>query len=204
MFVFSIPEEEVLKLCLTLGHPSLPKVIEQSDFIQCEPNTLITVRRMFMAVDIMLKRSPNQSIHQVQEKIGSTIPRMLLRALASRQETTIVQSTRMRDKVVRQIKGHLDASPNMVTRVQELCSMFEVSERTLEYAFREHLGIGPKQYLKTYRLNKVRKILRQGLQDKAKIVDIANRFGFWHMGQFAADYRKLFGELPSETLCKYS
>jgi AraC family transcriptional regulator, ethanolamine operon transcriptional activator len=32
------------------------------------------------------------------------------------------------------------------------------------------------------------------------IGDIANTWGFWHMGQFAADYRRQFGELPSETL----
>lgn len=24
--------------------------------------------------------------------------------------------------------------------------------------------------------------------------------GFWHMGQFAADYRAIYGELPSKTL----
>ena len=33
-----------------------------------------------------------------------------------------------------------------------------------------------------------------------RISDVANRWGFWHMGSFAADYRKQFGELPSETL----
>jgi AraC family ethanolamine operon transcriptional activator len=33
-----------------------------------------------------------------------------------------------------------------------------------------------------------------------KVVDVANRWGFWHMGQLAADYRRQFGELPSETL----
>ena len=33
-----------------------------------------------------------------------------------------------------------------------------------------------------------------------KILNIANDWGFWHMGQFAADYKSLFGELPSETL----
>lgn len=32
--------------------------------------------------------------------------------------------------------------------------------------------------------------------------DVANNWGFWHMGRFAADYRKFFGELPSETLQK--
>ena len=32
------------------------------------------------------------------------------------------------------------------------------------------------------------------------VVDIANAWGFWHSGQFAADYKQLFGELPSTTL----
>ena len=36
-------------------------------------------------------------------------------------------------------------------------------------------------------------------QSKVGIRDIANRYGFWHMGQFAADYKKLFGELLSKT-----
>ena len=38
------------------------------------------------------------------------------------------------------------------------------------------------------------------MEFNAGIRDIANRYGFWHMGQFAADYKKLFGELPSKTL----
>ena len=37
-----------------------------------------------------------------------------------------------------------------------------------------------------------------------RITDVANNWDFWHMGQFAADYRKLFGELPSETLARTS
>lgn len=35
---------------------------------------------------------------------------------------------------------------------------------------------------------------------QVRVTDIANDWGFWHMGQFAADYRELFGELPSQTL----
>jgi len=32
------------------------------------------------------------------------------------------------------------------------------------------------------------------------VTDVANSWGFWHMGQFAADFRRQFGELPSETV----
>jgi AraC-like DNA-binding protein len=28
---------------------------------------------------------------------------------------------------------------------------------------------------------------------------VANRWGFWDLAQFSADYRELFGELPAET-----
>ena len=74
-----------------------------------------------------------------------------------------------------------------------------VSERTLRYAFREQLGVSPKQYLQLVRLGGVRRNLQLAAAG-VKIVDVANRWGFWHMGQFAADYRRQFGELPSETL----
>ncbi|GHU15365.1 hypothetical protein AGMMS50225_28560 [Betaproteobacteria bacterium] len=30
--------------------------------------------------------------------------------------------------------------------------------------------------------------------------DIAARWGFWHLSHFAADYKEMFGELPSDTL----
>ncbi|GAG76698.1 unnamed protein product, partial [marine sediment metagenome] len=32
------------------------------------------------------------------------------------------------------------------------------------------------------------------------IIELAGVNGFWHMGQFAADYRRIYGKLPSETL----
>ena len=34
----------------------------------------------------------------------------------------------------------------------------------------------------------------------AHVAEIAESFGFRHLGQFAADYRELFGERPSETI----
>lgn len=83
--------------------------------------------------------------------------------------------------------------------IRELCQATGVSWRTLDYAFREHFSITPKVYLKAMRLNNVRWALRDA-RASTVISDVANRWGFWHMGQFAADYRKLFGELPSQTL----
>jgi len=32
------------------------------------------------------------------------------------------------------------------------------------------------------------------------VKQVAYAHGFWHLGQFAHDYKRLFGESPSETL----
>lgn len=56
--------------------------------------------------------------------------------------------------------------------------------------------------MQAYRLNQVRKSLRVADPKTSLIADLANDMGFWHMGQFAKDYRSFFGELPSETLKK--
>jgi AraC family ethanolamine operon transcriptional activator len=67
------------------------------------------------------------------------------------------------------------------------------------FAFREKFGITPKQYLQATRLQRVReRILRS--DPSSSIAENAAHWGFWHMGQFAADYRNQFGELPSQTM----
>ncbi len=58
------------------------------------------------------------------------------------------------------------------------------------------------QYIRIFRLNRVRYELGTAFPAAGKVSDIANRFGFWHMGQFAKDYKYFFGELPSATLKK--
>ena len=87
--------------------------------------------------------------------------------------------------------------------VAELQQLSGATPRTLRYAFEEEFGMSPKQYLQAYRLNQARRLL-SGPEKATTVSDAANAWGFWHMGQFAADYRKMFGERPSETLGRKS
>lgn len=82
--------------------------------------------------------------------------------------------------------------------VSHLCSMVGTSQSTLKRAFLAEFGIPPKIYIRSRCLSSVRDELAKSAPG-ARISGIANRWGFWHMGQFAKDYHKMFGELPSET-----
>jgi AraC family ethanolamine operon transcriptional activator len=72
--------------------------------------------------------------------------------------------------------------------------------RTLRRAFQERYEVSPKRYLEAHRLNGVHRALRRADAIEVRVVDIANQWGFWLMGKFAGDYRRLFGQLPSATL----
>jgi AraC family ethanolamine operon transcriptional activator len=83
----------------------------------------------------------------------------------------------------------------------ELCKHAECSQRTLEKSFLKRFGVTPKKYIKRLRLAQVYKGLRNfDAQDCESIIELAGIHGFWHMGQLAADYKLIYGELPSETL----
>jgi len=71
--------------------------------------------------------------------------------------------------------------------------------RTLHYAFVERYGLAPARFMKARRLNGARRDLCRIVSQETKISDVANKWGFWHLGQFAKDNRLWFGELPSET-----
>jgi AraC family ethanolamine operon transcriptional activator len=107
-----------------------------------------------------------------------------------------------RRAAVRRIEVYLEAHRGQMPSVPTLCGVAGVSERTLEYAFREHVGVTPVRYLKLRRLNQVRRALRAPESAGASVTEIALRVGFYDLGRFAGEYRSLFGELPSRTLAE--
>ena len=104
-----------------------------------------------------------------------------------------------RKRVVDCTRQFLDHHLDEAVTVTQLCEKANVSRRTLQYSFESILGISPIQYLRVSRLNGVRRALVKA--DKSQSVsDIAAQWGFWHLSQFAQDYKQLFGETPSKTL----
>lgn len=101
-------------------------------------------------------------------------------------------------KTFSQARDFIHAHTESTILVSELCTSLGVSERSLRYAFELTSGLSPKKYINHCRLNRVRSDLKSGGFEKT--IEVAHRYGYWHTGQFAADYLKLFGELPSKTL----
>jgi len=84
--------------------------------------------------------------------------------------------------------------------VSDLCRVAAVSERTLENAFKEVMGLTPMTYLVRLRLHRVRQALLAATQGSTTVSAEALNWGFWHFGEFSRAYKECFGELPSDTL----
>ena len=91
--------------------------------------------------------------------------------------------------------SRLDEPPTVGT----LCEALGVSRRTLQSCFQATWGMGPLVWLKTMRLNAVRRRLKTA----SSVTEAATEYGFWHFGHFSTDYQALFGELPSAMLGKH-
>jgi AraC family ethanolamine operon transcriptional activator len=83
--------------------------------------------------------------------------------------------------------------------IAALCQAVGASERTLHEAFRAHLDTTPMAYLKALRLNAAHHGLVEG-GARRRVTDVALDWGFLHFGWFSQDYRRHFGETPSQTL----
>jgi AraC family ethanolamine operon transcriptional activator len=106
----------------------------------------------------------------------------------------------LRRRVVQKSIEFLDSCRSFPVSIPDICKQVGASERTMRYAFADYFGVSPKQYLQAFRLNCARRQLQRANSENYKVIDIAQNWGFSHMGKFAADYNRLFGEYPSETL----
>lgn len=91
--------------------------------------------------------------------------------------------------------GHLDKPITLTSIAEEL----GVSVRSLQTAFRAHRGQSPMQFLREQRLELARQRLLQA-EPGMTVAAIATAAGMDHLGRFSVEYKKRFGENPSQTL----
>lgn len=94
------------------------------------------------------------------------------------------------------------ASVDEPLHVSALCHVIGVSERTLRKAFHRVHGLPPCRRLRMLRLSNARRALLSADGTLARVTEIAMSFGFAELGRFSVEYKKAFGESPSQTLCR--
>ena len=74
-----------------------------------------------------------------------------------------------------------------LNRISDICAAIDVSERTLERAFRAIYGITASRHLHGVRLAEARKALLSAGLGAENVTQVAVRFGFYELGRFAGE-----------------
>ena len=199
----TLPEELMLSRLQNKEQEYYKELVAAHDLIPVDPNKIKTVKDIFdkymegAEEDPKLIESNNYQSCLEEELISA-----LIEALFSYESYNSPDTDTALSSIWEKLENYMETHKDKPFKVSELSQAIAVSESTLNRLFNAKFGISPKSYLIKLRLNAVYQDLKQSSPDKIKIYMIANKWGFWHMGQFAADYRKLFGELPMETLDK--
>jgi AraC-like DNA-binding protein len=101
---------------------------------------------------------------------------------------------------IRRVEEYIDAHAERPLTVSDLAAHVGVSRSTLFAGFRAYRKTSPIAYLKGVRMKRAREELAAASAGSVTVTDVTMRWGFAHLGRFAADYKRWFGESPSETL----
>ena len=142
---------------------------------------------------------PDSPLHtpRVAREVDDTLARLLAEASAAPQFDDPVVAD---EAVTRRAEELFAAQLDQPVSIAEVAKAVGVSTRTLSRAFQRRHGMGPATFRQRRRLEAARRDLIDGEPGAVKVTDVALRSGFFHFGRFSVDYRRSFGESPSDTL----
>lgn len=105
---------------------------------------------------------------------------------------------KVRPRAIKQAADYIENHYTRPITVSEISDHVDVNIRSLQAGFKRTYDMTPKQYLKELRLTKLRERLLQA-DPPDSVTDLIIQSGFSHLGRCAIEYRKRFGESPSET-----
>ncbi len=197
----SIDEHIFTRYLQEIEHIDRFNVLDKSEVLQVDMErkreVVSELNRILFENNVLPTEDALHLSASLQDQILMAIVPLLVSATVPEDRSSCKQLNRMRivEKMREYYLQHIDEEIS----IPDFCRYLKVSRRTLQYCTEDVVGMSPAAFIRCLRLNSVRRELFFGDRD-THITDVAMSWGFWHLSQFAAHYRKLFDMLPSETL----
>jgi AraC-like DNA-binding protein len=140
------------------------------------------------------RRADVEAAHGLQQQIIDSMIQCLCPVWA-REEAPAAKHHR---DLLARFEDLLQARP--LRPIPEICAKLRISERLLREYCRLGLGLSPSEYRRRRAMQQVHRALRSANPQATTVSEIAGQYGFHDLSHFAANYRAIYGELPSATL----
>lgn len=191
-------DTQALRDLLTLVEGADAQLPAVSALLSPSPGALENIRTLLHAALALAQAGASACAHTAARRmLVLSLVDAMLGCGGGSPAAALPASAASRRRIVSRARQYMQAHAHEVIAVPDLCRAIGTSRRALQYAFEDVMQISPVTYLRALRLNQVRHELRNPAS--GSVGDVASRWGFWHLSRFAADYRAMFGELPSAT-----
>ncbi|WP_327179350.1 helix-turn-helix domain-containing protein [Streptomyces sp. NBC_01335] len=123
-----------------------------------------------------------------------------LPSTAYRDDFHRVDSRDAHTDTLRRARTFIEENAHRAIGLADIAAAAFVTPRAVQYAFSRHADTSPLGYLRQVRVVRAHHELKSADPSTSTVTQVAARWGFPHVGRFAAAYRELYGTTPAATL----
>jgi len=198
---------ETLHAALGRHYPEIPDtVLKRGAAMRVGP---IEQKRLRALLDLLKQAIQTEATSFDSEVVRRTVERELtgafVAALHSGCDSLVPPPTHRvanRQHQLRKARDYLTEHLREPVYLDDLSRALGLCHRAVESLFHDFYRVSPLKLLRHQRLHGARRALQHATPETGLVKRIALEWGFLHLGHFAGDYRRFFGESPSQTLAE--
>lgn len=192
-------EMEALERTLTaLAGAELPELIFQADADNASELSTSFKRELFFFASEFNVVGKSLSPIAVAELEQSLVTKFLIGNRHNHSGLLLSEALLTARSQVNMVEEYIEAHWREPLDIAALAALTNTSVRSLFRQFKKSRDYSPMEFLKLTRLRQARQMLLSG--EDGSVLSVMLKCGFQNAGHFARDYRRAFGERPSETL----
>lgn len=201
-----MPDGDGMELCQRIksnpetdNTPIIMLTSESDDEVQLKSLSLRVDHFMSKPFNLlMLQGAISQALHVRENMLQRTVRKDVASGDYTRVTLTSADS-KLFERINKSIQDHLDDSEY---GVEEMATEVGISRVHLNRKMKEHYGVSPNTFIKTYRLKQAAYLLVH--TSSVNISEVAYTVGFSTAAYFSTSFRAHFGMTPKEFVAQYS